>query len=151
MAWPIQPSHRPGDGVPQIIGYAVASGETFYKGAPVTYSSGLEELDTADVVGILGVALMGAIVAATPDWGDEVPVAIADDATVFQSQVHSAAAILTDLSNVTIGERYGMVKLSNYWYVDYDDTAADIAEILDKDEGNNIVFFKFIDSARVTG
>jgi len=149
----MQASIRPADGVPQILGYSVASGETFYKGAPVTLdgSGNLEEVDTDDVTGILGIATMGATVAGTPDWGDEVPVEIADDPTIFQSQVHSSAAILTSLANVVVGARYGIVKLSNYWYIDYDDTSNVVAEIMSKDEDNNIVFFKFIGTARVDG
>ena len=153
MAWPIQPSSRPGDGIPTVMSYVVASGETFYIGAPVTYLAGLVELDTDDVTDIIGVALAGAAVAQTPDWpastSAKVPVALNEPDQMWSSQVHSAAAILTDLSNVTVGERYGVVKLTNHWYVDYDDTSVDVVEIMDKDDDLNIVFFKFLSSTRV--
>lgn len=153
MAWVIQPSSRPGDAIPTVMSYVVASGETFKMGTPVTYSSGLEELDTSDVTEIIGVSLAGADTAQTPDWpastSAKIPVALNEPDQMWTSMVHASAALLTDLSNVTIGERYGVVKLSSYWYVDYDDTSADVVEIMDKDDDLNIVYFKFLSSTRV--
>ena len=147
MAWPIQPSSKAGgQGIPTVVGYGVATGETFYKGAPVTLASGLlEEVDTNDVTGLVGVALMGATVAATPDWGDEVPVALIDNSTTFNAQVSiNGTTVATDLSSVEVGAQYGIVKIGNYWYIDYSDTGNVVAEILTVDDENNMVTFKFL-------
>ena len=151
MPWPFQPSSKAGgQGIPYVVGYPVASGETFYNGAPVTIASGeLEEVDTDDVIGIAGVALMGAKVAATPDWGDEVLIAISDDATIFNGAVSiTGSAVATDISDVEVGAQYGIVKISNTWYVDYSDTSTVVLEVLKVDLDNAIVFFKFLASTR---
>ena len=154
MAWPIQPSHRPGGAPPDTSGYGVASGETFAKGAPVTLdgSGDLEELDTDDVTGIIGVTSMGAATAGTPDWDDEVPVFLADDVQVWSMQASTdGTTVATDLSGLIPGERRGVVKISGVWYYDDNDASNVIFELISMDDDNNIVFCKFIQSATATG
>lgn len=143
----IQPAKTPAGEVAEVQAYPVATGETFPIGAPVTLESGeLNEIDVNDVTNIIGIALQAASVAGTPDFGDEVEVAIANATTQFAAPCADSGAFTTDLSGVTVGDQYGVLKVSGEWYVDLDDSSNVVFEVVKIYDDIDMVLVKFISS-----
>ena len=145
----IQPSRFDHGGVPTVRGLVPTTGQSFYRGAPVTVTSGeaVEHAGGATVTGLYGFAMQD-VVSAVCDFGDEVQIAVANDATTFVGQMIASAAVVTDLSSILVGAQYGLLEASNVWYVDYDDTSTVVVEIVDVDDNRNLVFFKVLASAQ---
>lgn len=149
MAIRFQVARLPAGKSPNVQSYPIDSAASFTRGAVLALDAQgevTEHAGGATVTGILGVALQGTSAAGTPDFGDEIQVAIADRNQIFMGQLINAGTIQT-ASDATIGDTYGVIEVSDEWYVDEADTTNVVVEIVDTDDDLNVVFFKFIESA----
>ena len=151
MPFYTQPGRTLGSGgdVPNVNNLDAGS-ITCNKGRVVTNTSGSAVLHglVATVTGVYGITLEGAAagVADGPD-SSLIAIAVADRNTEYVSKVIVSGAITADLSNLTVGDQYGMITVSSQDYIDYDDTSNVIAQITKIDDDLNVVWFLFLESA----
>jgi len=122
---------------------------TCNKGRVVTLTAGAAVLHglAATVTNVYGITLEGAAAGVPDNPGTLLAIAVADRNTEFVSKVVVSGAITTDLSNLTVGDQYGMILVSSQDYIDYDDTSDVIAQITKIDDDLNVVWFLFLESA----
>jgi len=125
----IQPSRvQSGRGVPEVIEVAIEASANFQLGAPLqrnsVNSNEFEEFaGGATVTGLVGFALQD-VVAGVADIGAKIQVAKASQSTEFFGQVRdtggNAVREITGDGSFE-GNSYGLIEVSNIWYVDEDD------------------------------
>lgn len=147
----IQPARVIGTGVPDVLSVAYTTGQTFKKGALLTYAAaGTVSECGADPASVAGVALENA--GSKPGYDaanspsvvtgrvQEVSMAVANRTTVF-SMRGSAAPQQTN-----INEQYGVVKSGDDWILDLTETTTKVFEVVDVDLDNDIFFCKFLEA-----
>ena len=137
---------------PNTQGYTPDAALTCLRGAPMTYVPGgddvIEHVGGATVTLILGVAAHDVSVAGTSDDVSGNVLVHKASNQEFAGSVLASAAVVTDLSGISIGDEYGFIKHSdNEWYVDFDDTTNVVLTITKIDDNLNIVWFRFLASA----
>ena len=150
-----QPSRRSG-GAPEVKEFDIQAAATFPDGAPMqrdSVESDIEEWDESgnNVTGVIGVSMFGVSVGVPAAkggtaFGTRVLVAIANQDTEFVGTMINATVIQTPVAG-NDGTDYGIIKVSNEWYVDEADTTDKIVTITGFDANRQIVFFKFLASA----
>lgn len=140
---------------PEIRNENIQSSATFTIGAPLqrdTVEDDVEEhAGGATVTGIIGVAMVG-VASGVPAakggtaYGTTIPVAIAGQTVEFLGQLINSGTVQTpDDSNE--GTQYGMIKVSNNWYVDEADTSDVVLTVTKVLPEIKAVLFKFLASA----
>lgn len=147
----IQPSKFGQQKAPDSFQYTPNATLSVERGAVVTYDTGNDELDEhaggATVTGILGVTGHGCSSGESDDPSGLVLVNKAKDQE-FVGPMLESAAIKTDLSDVSIGDQYGIIKhTDDIWYVDFDDTGDVVVQITKIDDDLDLVWFRFLESA----
>jgi hypothetical protein len=138
-------------GFPEGQNFTADAALTCLRGAVLRYLPAGDDVaehpGTTTVVDILGVALCDVTAGVSDDPAGTVPVALATD-VVFCGQMIESAAVKTDLSDVSIGDDYGIIKhTDNEWYIDFGDTTDVVARITKIDDDLNLVWFRFLASA----
>ena len=145
-----QPSR--GSEPPEIVHYVSEGSATFKLGAPLTRATAPEEVEehsgTTNVTDILGTAMGPATSGAVP-YGATVMVAIANRKTLWLGQIWdvSGSAVATAVAATHEGAEFGMVKISNDWYVDEEDTTDVVLRVVKVLPKINAVLFRWIGSA----
>ena len=145
-----QPAQR-ASGAPEYREFDIQAATSFTIGAPMQRNGGtpsdIEEHDgDTDVQDIIGVALFGAtsgVPAAkgSTAYGTKMTVGIANLDQLFLGQLTSASAVVTPTkSNI---RTYGMLKVTNDWYVDRDDTGQIVLQVIKIYPNIDAVLFKF--------
>lgn len=152
----IEPNRNTSMSAPQIQSMVYTG--TIYRGSLVLANSGGIVAECgADPASVTGVALEAS--ATKPGWDaansptvitgrvTEVSVALANRNQIFSMRGKSAAGgdPLTP-AQTHIGEQYGVVKVSNDWVLDIDETSAKVFTIVDIDIDNKIFFCKFLEA-----
>jgi hypothetical protein len=156
MIIPIHSVKGGSNNVGSFQGLAPEGAQTFKLGSPVRLVSGLveEHPGTTTVTGILGFAAQ-AVTGGVPETVDDgqVTIDLADGVTVFGGQcVNGNDTVLTDLSSIAVGTRYGLLKRSDgFWAVDIADTTNVVVQITKVVQELNQVEFQVIQSARADG
>lgn len=163
VALPFTPAYIEGGGTPSTLHYAVFSGEDFVRGAPMTINgNAVDELDTADVTLIVGVAAAADASAFGYDMADSptvitgrentVPVWIANRSTVFYGQISTGATVVAPAAS-DVGVSYGVVRQSDgTWTVNRSDTTTVTVKVTKIDtslDSPGRVYFKFLASATI--
>jgi len=138
-------------GFPDTQGYVVDGSLTVLRGAVMRYIPANDDVDehpgTTTVVDILGVAGCDVASGVSDDPAGTLPVFKAKDIE-FAGSVINAGTILTDLSTISIGDQFGVLKHSdNEWYVDEADVTNVTVQITKIDDDLNLVWFRFLESA----
>ena len=151
MGFKIQPSKvSAGPAAPDVFPLTPESTQTFEKGAPITVTSGeaVEHALVATVTNIYGFALEGMASAGVSDNpSGDVHVAKANRMTEFVAECVTAGVLETDLSGVSIGDQYGLLKVSSDFYVDLSDQNHVVVQITKIDDNLNKVWFSVLESA----
>lgn len=152
MSIRMQPSKFGTSPAPNTQGYTPGAGETFLRGAVVTYVVASDDVDEhaggGVVTLVLGIAAHDVTSGVSDDVSGEVLVFKALDQEFAGSALTGASAVATDLSGVSIGDVYGIIKhTDNEWYVDLGDIANPVLTITKIDDNLNIVWFRFLLSA----
>ena len=149
-----QPSRR-ASGAPEVKEFLIQGSATFTDGAPMqrdTVEGEIEEhAGAANVTGIIGVSMFGAssgVPAAKGGtaFGTKMLVAIAQQDIEFVGTMINGSTVQTPNAGNN-GTDYGMVKVSDEWYVDEADESNVVLTITGFDANRKIVFFKFLASA----
>lgn len=152
MSIRMQPSKFGTSPAPNTQGYTPGAGETFLRGAVVTYVVASDDVDEhaggGVVTLVLGIAAHDVTAGVSDDVSGEVLVFKALDQEFAGSALTAGSAVATDLSGVSIGDVYGIVKhTDNEWYVDLGDVGNPVLTISKIDDNLNIVWFRFLLSA----
>ena len=119
----ISPSRR-GSGAFEVREFFPDGSSTFRIGAPVARDSDPEEITEhaggATVTGLLGFAMQD-VTSGVCAFGTNCQVAIANADTEFIGQLINVATIVTPAAGTHLGVDYGLLKVSNEWYVDTQD------------------------------
>ena len=165
VALPFRPAYVETGVNPVAIHYVVKSGEDFVRGAPMTNNAGeVDELDTADVTLIVGVAGAADASAYGYDMGDSptvitgrantVPVWRATRDTVFMGQISTGATLVVPAAADVNGTGYGVIRQSDgTWTVNRSDTTTKTVRVIDFvlqgpecADQYGLVYFKFLES-----
>ena len=154
MSIRMQPSKFGTSPAPNTQGYTPGVGETFLRGAVVTYVVASDDVDEhaggGVVTLVLGIAAHDVTAGVSDDVSGNVLVYKALDQEFAGSALTAGSAVATDLSGVSIGDVYGIIKhADNEWYVDLGDVGnpvLTISKIIDL-TGLHIVLFRFLLSA----
>ena len=147
---PFQPAQR-ASGPPEYREFDIDGSATFTIGAPLqragTPSDIEEHSGVTDVTDLIGVALFGAtsgVPAAkgSTAYGTRMTVGIANLDQLFLGQLTAASAVVTPTDSDI--RTYGMLKVSNNWYVDQDDTTDVILQVVKIYPNIDAVLFKFL-------
>ena len=151
---PFQPAQR-ASGPPEYREFDIEGSATFTIGAPMQRNSGapsdIEEHDGgSDSTDLIGVALFGAtsgVPAAkgSTAYGTRMTVGIANLDQLFLGQLTASSAVVTPTDSDI--RTYGMLKVSNDWYVDQDDTGNVILQVVKIYPNIDAVLFKFLAAA----
>jgi hypothetical protein len=157
MGRKIQPARNIGTGVPSVLSVVYTTGQTFKKGALLTYAAaGTVSECGADPATVAGVALEAA--ASKPGFDaansptvvtgrvQEVSMAVADRHTVFSCRGINGGTDPLTPTQTMINEQYGVAKVGDDWVLDQAETTATIFEIVDIDIDNKLFFVKFMES-----
>lgn len=144
-----QPSRLNGLGAPEVTEENVQAAATFTIGAVLQRDAVPGDVEEhaggATVTGIIGVALQAAT-SGVPAFGTKVQVARAGPQIEFLGQLSNAGAVVTpDAAN--LGVSYGIVKVTNDWYVDETDTTNVVLTVTKIMPEHQAVLFKFLASA----
>ena len=149
-----QPSRR-SSGAPEVSEFLIQAAATFTDGAPMQRDAVEGEIEEhaggATVTGIIGVSMFGATVGVPTAkggtaFGTKMLVAIAQQDIEFVGTMINGSTVQTPNTG-NDGTDYGMVKVSNEWYVDEADESNVVLTITGFDANRQIVFFKFLASA----
>ena len=150
---PFQPAQR-ASGAPEYREFDIDGSATFTIGAPMqragTPSDIEEHSGDTDVTDLIGVALFGAtsgVPAAkgSTAYGTKMIVGIANLDQLFLGQLTASGAVVTPTDSDI--RTYGMLKVSNDWYVDQDDTGNVILQVIKIYPNIDAVLFKFNSAA----
>ena len=152
MSIRMQPSRFGTSPAPNVQGYTPGAGQTYLRGAVVTYVVASDDVDEhaggAVVTLVLGVSAHDVTAGVSDDVSGNVTVYKALDQEFAGSVLTAASAVATDLSGVSIGDTFGIIKhTDNEWYVDLGDTGDVVLTISKIDDNLNIVWFRFLLSA----
>lgn len=154
MARGFNTARFPNGEAPSILSVVYTTGQTFKKGALLTYvAAGTVSECGADPAVVAGVALQAAgsgpgyEMANSPTQVtgrvQEVSMAVADRSTVFSCRAINGATDPVTPLQTHIGESYGVAKVSNDWVLDIAEVTALVCTIVDVDIDNKIFFVKF--------
>lgn len=160
----IQPARIPGSGAaaPDVLSGVYATGQTFIKGALLTYNAAGELTEcAADPAAVAGVALekagskpgFDAANSPTVVTGrvQEVSFAKANRSTVFSMRAINGGTDPVTPLQTNIDEAYGVAKTAaGEWVLDLAETTAKVFEIVDIDVDQKIFFCKFLEAALST-
>ena len=150
MGFKIQPSKvSAGPAAPEVFPLTPEAAQTFEKGAPIRIVSGeaQEHPLVTTVTGLYGFALEGMASAGVSDNpSGDVHVAKANRMTEFVAQCVTSAVLETDLSAVSIGDQYGLLKSGTDFYVDLSDQVNVHVQITKIDDNLNVVWFAVLES-----
>ena len=148
---PFQPAQR-ASGPPEYRAFDIQGSASFTTGAPMrrdTVPSDIEEHGGgSDTTGVIGVAMFGAtsgVPAAkgSTAYGTRMIVGIAHPDQLYLGQLTNAGAVVTPAKSDM--RTYGMVKVTNDWYVDQEDTGGDvILQVVMIYPNIDAVLFKFL-------
>lgn len=154
MSTHIQPAYKIGGGEPEVVRCTINTTQNFGIGAPVSYTVGTgavsEHALGATVTGIYGFAMeaVASSLSAGPDSAGCL-VCKATDSQVYSGKLYNSGIVAPDADN--LGRQYGLVNVSDKYYVDESDTTDVVVEVMRIDTKNNLVYFKVITSARDEG
>jgi hypothetical protein len=158
------PAYGPNGGSPLVLEYAATSGADFEVGAVLALTSGEVASAGADPAAgtILGVALAAEDGAPGYNMANQpsvvtfrqktVPVAIANG-NVFRGKLTNGSSTVITPVAADIGASYGITAYSGVWYVDKAKTTTSARVVVVKSDtttGNQLVWFRFIESFTVT-
>lgn len=156
MGRKIQPARMIGPHAPSVISVAYTTGQTFKKGALLTYvAAGTVSECGADPATVAGVALEGA--ATKPGWDaansptqvtgrvQEVSMGVADRITIWSMRGINGGTDPLTPTQTMINEQYGSAKVGEDWVLDQAEVTVKQWEIVDIDADNKIFFCKFIE------
>ena len=149
---PFQPAQR-ASGPPEYREFDIQAGTTFTIGAPMQRNSGTpsdieEHSGGGDSTDLIGVALFGATSGVpagkgSTAYGTRMIVGIAHPDQLYLGQLTNAGAVVTPAKSDM--RTYGMVKVTNDWYVDQEDIGGDvILQVVTIYPNIDAVLFKFL-------
>ena len=148
---PFQPAQR-ASGAPEYREFDIQGSATFTTGAPMqrngTPSDIEEHAGSSTTTGIIGVALFRAtsgVPAAkgSTAYGTRMIVGIAHPDQLYLGQLTNAGAVVTPTTSDI--RTYGMLKVTNDWFVDQEDTGGDvILQVVTIYPNIDAVLFKFL-------
>lgn len=163
MLFPITPSYVQGGTVPSIRRADYPNGQTFLQGAALISNGAGQyvEAGATPTTLLAGIALMpyngapGFNMANQPTTvtfrNQSVSMAVANEATVFRSQLVNGSAVPIAPVVADNLAKYGLKSYSGTWVVDKSlNGASACVQIVEIDTTNNWVYFKFLTSAIVT-
>jgi hypothetical protein len=147
----MQPSRIPAGDAVNVQNYPPAAAADFKKGRVLGLNASGEVIVHplgGTVTGVLGIALEGTVAAGeSSSPSGKVAVAKADRNQIFIGQLSDDGTVEPDVSQVDIGDEYGIELIDGVAYVNINDTTNELVQIIDRTEQLGLVLFKFIESA----
>jgi hypothetical protein len=163
MLFPIVPSYVQGGTVPAIRAADYPNGQTFLQGAPLISNGSGQYIEASAVPVTLIAGIAEAPYNGAPGFNmanqptnvtyrrQAVSMAIANEATVFRSQLVNNSAVAIAPVTADNLAKYGLSKQAGVWVVDKSLTGASAClQIVEIDTTNNWVYFKFLTAAIAT-
>lgn len=157
MARTFLPARFPSGEAPSVLSVAYTTGQTFKKGALLTYTGagtvsecGADPTKVAGVAGSDAGAGYGYQAANNPTvitgQNQEVSMLVADRVTVFSCRGINGGTDPVTPTQANVHVSYGVAKVGNDWVLDLAETTALVCKVVDIDIPNNVFFVKFLDA-----